>query len=135
MKTGRKPSANRSPAAKRHAAAERARYQSLSPAAKRDIVKNRDREAQRQADARRYERDRDKRIEGQKEINRKTWERDAPKRKARAAAALLPKPTSCSKCGARGGRIERHHPDHSQPTKTIPLCPTCHGKTQRKENS
>jgi hypothetical protein len=89
-------------------------------------VESRDREAQRQADERRYERDKPKRIEKQKKVNAKNWEKDAPKRKARAAAALKGKASACANCGSTKN-LEGHHPDYSKPSKVQTLCSKCHG--------
>ena len=40
----------------------------------------------------------------------------------------LVKPDSCGKCG-KGGPIQAHHPDYSQPLNVEWLCGTCHANT------
>lgn len=42
----------------------------------------------------------------------------------------LVRPDRCSRCG-EPGKIQGHHPDHSQPLEVIWLCPVCHGAEER----
>lgn len=132
MKTGRKPDVARSEAQKHHAAKERQRYQSLPKEKRQEIVQTRDRQAQQEADARRHERDKPKRLAKQKDWQKRTWEEQAPKRKARAVAQLKGKASACAKCGSTRN-LEAHHPDHSKPSRIVTLCAKCHGGETSKE--
>lgn len=44
----------------------------------------------------------------------------------------LPRKNECEQCGATG-RLEKHHPNYSQPLNVVWLCCACHGVTRRKE--
>jgi ribosomal protein S27AE len=60
------------------------------------------------------------------------------KRAARMAAGhaeklgLLSRPKQCEACGA-GGRLTRHHPDHSRPLDVHYLCGRCHWRADGLE--
>jgi len=49
-------------------------------------------------------------------------------------AGLLPKKDRCERCGAggKGVRLNRHHPDYSDPLRIEWLCTRCHGEAHRK---
>lgn len=47
------------------------------------------------------------------------------KRKAHVAARKLPRPASCSDCGAVGP-VHGHHEDYDKPLDVVWLCPKCH---------
>lgn len=131
MKTGRKPSRT-DDASRKRALRERARYRSKSKAEREAIVDNRDRGAQQEADARRYERDKPKRLEKQARQNDKERSEGRPQLKARAKAYLKhgsPKNKKCANCGAQAAGY--HHDDYSKAEKVTPLCPKCHGSKHR----
>jgi hypothetical protein len=61
------------------------------------------------------------------------WEHDHPEwKKAQTAAGnavrdgRLKRETRCQRCGIENGRIEKHHPDYSEPLKVEWLCKPCH---------
>lgn len=139
---GRPPTPGRSAAAKAHAESERARYRALPKAKREAVVKNRDREAQRQADARRYERDRPKRQAKDRELDRKDRASGShdQQRKARAVARValatgrLKKPATCQRCGQRPP-TQIHHSDYGKPLQVRFLCATCHGAMDRASSA
>ena len=49
-------------------------------------------------------------------------------------AGLLPRKDRCERCGAGGRavRLNRHHPDYSDPLRIVWLCTRCHGDVHRK---
>lgn len=54
----------------------------------------------------------------------------AHKRKAHVAARKLPRPASCSDCGAVG-KVHGHHEDYDKPLDVVWLCPKCHVAAHR----
>lgn len=49
-------------------------------------------------------------------------------------AGLLPRKDRCERCGAGGPgvRLNRHHPDYSDPLRIVWLCTRCHGEVHCK---
>ena len=47
---------------------------------------------------------------------------------------LLPRKDRCERCGAggKGVRLNRHHPDYSDPLRIVWLCTSCHADVHRK---
>lgn len=45
-----------------------------------------------------------------------------------------PTMTGCERCGSTN-RLQRHHPDYTQPTTIIVLCQTCHVKADMEDGS
>jgi hypothetical protein len=68
--------------------------------------------------------------------NRKHWEKEPNRRKARAKVMYavmigkLGKPSDCEVCGTTG-RIEGHHLDYSKPLEVSWLCVSCHADYHR----
>ncbi len=63
----------------------------------------------------------------------KKWEEDHPEwAQAQTAAGnalrdgRLKRETKCQRCGTESRRIEKHHPDYSEPLKVEWLCKPCH---------
>lgn len=62
---------------------------------------------------------------------------EAVKKKARARAEYLcrqgriKKPAKCELCG-REGRLEKHHPDYTDPDKVLFWCICCHRRFHRR---
>jgi len=50
---------------------------------------------------------------------------------ARKAAQRAIPAERCEVCGTTEGKIERHHPDYSQPLNVKILCTTCHAAEER----
>ena len=44
---------------------------------------------------------------------------------------VLVKPNNCEDCGVESVRLQKHHPDYSQPLLVTWLCMKCHGKAHR----
>lgn len=86
-----RPTTKKTAAAKKHAAAEKARYDKLSPAKKKAIVATRDKAAQRKADEKRAE-----------QPQRKAYRRQDAK-----GVQGVPKGRKCSKCGSTSN-VQRH---------------------------
>jgi hypothetical protein len=132
---GRKPDPNRSATDKAHADAEAQRYRSLPKTERRRIVVERDRGAQRAADARRHERDKPQRQQAAREYqqaDRASGSHDQ-QRRARATVRLaeangtMHRPATCSRPGCTE-KPEAHHPDHSKPSQVVWLCDAHHGE-------
>lgn len=123
-----------------HAEAERSRYQALPKAKREAIVKTRDREAQRQADARRLERDRPKRNAKNRKLDRKDYASGAhaKQRTARATARValatgrLKRPATCQHPGCSRKPTQIHHSDYSKPLAVKFFCSVHHGEADRK---
>lgn len=107
-----RPARNKSAAAKKHAAQEKARYNKLPVSKRKSIVQTRDKEAQRKADAKRLATQRTERNQYHKE--------------QAAAVKKVPPGGKCSSCGSTKN-VERHHIGG----KVTKLCPTCHAKARR----
>jgi hypothetical protein len=89
-KRGR-PATNKSAAAKKHAAAEKKRYNALPVSKRQSIVATRDKEAQRRADEKRAS-----------QPQRKAYRKQDAK-----AVAKVPKGTKCAVCGTTRN-VQRH---------------------------
>jgi hypothetical protein len=89
-KRGR-PATNKSAAAKKHAAAEKKRYQSLPVSKRQSIVQTRDKEAQRRADEKRAS-----------QPARKAYKKQDAK-----AVSKVPKGKVCAVCGSKVN-VQRH---------------------------
>ncbi len=100
-------------AAAKHRDSERERYKKLPLAKRRKIVQERDKQAQRDGDARRYAKDK--------------AGRDAYHREQAKAVKGVPTGGVCSRCGSKRN-VERHHSGG----KIVKLCATCHAKARRK---
>lgn len=100
-------------AAKKRAKARKA-YQSLPVAERKAKVQNRDKEAQKRADAKRYAKSKDE---------RDAYHRDQARAKTKAPA----KPKSCQWPGCTSTNIEFHHQGGDRW-----LCPTHHAAARRK---
>lgn len=108
-----------------HREAAKRWYRKLSSTARRDYVRRRDQDAQREADNRRYAKDQPKRDAA------RAKREEAPERtRARAVAQRSPIGRACENCGARLN-LERHHPDYKVPQKTITLCSKCHSRREQ----
>lgn len=91
MATKGRPATNKSAAAKKHAAAEKARYQKLPLSKRQSIVQTRDKQAQQRADEKRAS-----------QPQRKAYRRQDAK-----AVAKVPKGTKCAVCGTTRN-VQRH---------------------------
>ena len=109
-----RPAKKNTPAAKKHRAAEKARYNKLPLSERRALVQNRDKEAQRRADA--------KRLASQRE------KRNAYHKEQAAAVKAVPPGGKCASCGSTKN-VERHHIGG----KVRKLCATCHAKARRAQ--
>lgn len=98
------------PAAKRHRDKARKWYQRQSVAKKDQLVADRDKGAQRKADAKRHAKARSERNEYHSEQQK---------------AVKGVKATRCSRCGSTEN-VERHH----KGKKVVALCAKCHAKTR-----
>jgi hypothetical protein len=138
MTAGRPPASSQTPAQRKHAAQEQARYQAMPPSAKKDVVRNRDREAQQAADNRRHERHRDERNAKNSQRQREAGNTTEVKARATVAVAKatgrLKQPAKCQSCG-KTGPTEAHHADHSKPLDVTWKCSTCHGETRQTTGS
>lgn len=110
MKTGR-PVTKKGSAAKKHRDASRKEYQSLPVAKKNARVADRDKAAQRKADAKRLKKSHAKRNEYH--------------RKQAAAVSGTPKPAKCPRCGSTKN-VERHH--YGKVVRA--MCAKCHAKAR-----
>jgi len=109
LKTGR-PVTKKGPKAKAHREKARKWYQKQSTAKKDQLVANRDKEAQRKADAKRHSKARSERNEYNSEQQK---------------AVKGVKATRCSRCGSTEN-VERHH----KGKKVVALCGKCHAKAR-----
>lgn len=110
-----------------HREAARRWYQSLSSKARRDYVRRRDQDAQREADNRRYANDNGKRDAAR--AKRKVAEPSQVKQARNIAQRQTPLAKSCAECGARMN-LERHHPSYKNPTRVVTLCSKCHSRAE-----
>jgi Asp-tRNA(Asn)/Glu-tRNA(Gln) amidotransferase A subunit family amidase len=110
---GRPVTKSGSAAAKKRAQS-RKEYQSLTVAERKARVQNRDKEAQRRADAKRY---------AKSKGDRDAYHRDQAKAKTKAP----PKPKACQWPGCKRTDIEFHHQGGDRW-----LCPTHHAAARRK---
>lgn len=124
-------------------------YQSKTPEQRRAMLAQRNPEAVRRNDAKRFQRHKvtrmaaarrwkDEHPESALETQNR-WDQSNPEKKrahAAVAAAVkrgaLSRPSCCEQCGLGSPRIEGHHPDYSKPLEVVWLCLDCHGKTRRK---
>lgn len=68
------------------------------------------------------------------EINKRYWNNNSKKRKARSAAGrkiIIPKGTLCEHC-KKNLAVQRHHPDYNKPLKVKLLCFDCHKKIKTR---
>lgn len=45
---------------------------------------------------------------------------------------VLKVPEGCEVCGCPIAKLDMHHEDYTKPLEVVFMCPTCHGKTRRK---
>jgi hypothetical protein len=113
------------PDAAAHREAARRWYQRLSRRKRDEYVARRDPEKQREADNRRYQK-----AQPLRDVER-AKRADPERERARDKAKDIPLAKACEDCGRRTD-LERHHPDHKNPTKVVTLCSRCN---QRREKT